>query len=214
VSLRALPIALAGAALLLEGCPKPAPVVRQQRFSATPEATQLVAIVPFYPRPTLTRSSGEGGVSPDEAASLVTRFVTEALAGQGFAVVPAVDVEVAFTGSGVPVPRLDPRASATLAAREFGATGVLLGEVLRYRERGGAAYGTSRPASVSFLVTLYQAPTGERLWRGQFDETQQALGANVLNAPRYPGGGTRWLTAGELARWGAGEIATTLRAAH
>ena len=82
----------------------------------------------------------------------------------------------------------------------------------RYRERTGEAFGTSRPASVSYRVTLYSAPEGTRLWIGQFDETQKPLSANVFNARRYPGGGTRWLTAGELTRWGAGEIARLLHA--
>ena len=101
-----------------------------------------------------------------------------------------------------------------MAASKFGATAVLLGRVERYRERGGEAFGTSRPASVAFEVTLFSAPDGRRLWRARFDETQQSLGSNVLNAPRYPGGGTRWLSAGELARWGADAAARSLLTAQ
>jgi hypothetical protein len=56
---------------------------------------------------------------------------------------------------------------------------------------------------VAFEVTLFAAPSGQKLWSARFDETQRALSENVLNARRYPGGGTRWLTAAELARWGA-----------
>ena len=104
------------------------------------------------------------------------------------------------------------RAAATLAAREFGATGVLLGQVFRYRERRGEALGSSQPASVAYELTLYAAPQGRRLWSSRFDETQQALGANMLNLPRYPGRGTRWLTAAELARWGADAAAQALAA--
>jgi hypothetical protein len=87
---------------------------------------------------------------------------------------------------------------------------VLLGDAWRYVERSGEAAGTLRPASIGFEVTLYSAPGGQKLWSGVFDETQRALGENVLNAGRYPGGGTRWLTAEELLRWGATETATAM----
>ena len=54
------------------------------------------------------------------------------------------------------------------------------------------------------------APGGEQLWRATFDERQQALSENVFNAARYPGRGSRWLSAGELARWGAEEVAQVM----
>ena len=87
---------------------------------------------------------------------------------------------------------------------------VLVGEVWRYRERSGEALGSSRPASVAFEVTLFAAPDGRKIWQGRFDETQQSITANPLRARRYPGGGTRWLTAAELARWGAKQVAESL----
>ena len=37
-----------------------------------------------------------------------------------------------------------------------------------------------------------------------------AISANPLLARKYPGGGTRWLSAAELTRWGADEIVRTL----
>jgi hypothetical protein len=118
----------------------------------------------------------------------------------------------AFVAQGRPVPRLDPREAGAVAAREFGASAVMLGKVYRYRDREGQSYGASRPASVGYEVTLFEAPSGRRLWSSRFDETQQPLGENVFNAQRYPGGGTRWLTAGELARWGAEGTAQALAA--
>jgi hypothetical protein len=97
-----------------------------------------------------------------------------------------------------------------LAARDFGATSVLIGEVWRYRERSGQAMGSAEPASVAFEVTLFAAPDGRRLWQARFEETQQAPTANPLRALRYPGSGTRWLTVAELARWGASQVAQSL----
>ena len=122
------------------------------------------------------------------------------------------DVLAAFVSKGQPLPRLDPRAGAALVASEFAATAVLLGKVYRYREREGQAYGAQRPASVGYEVTLFEAPHGQRLWTSRFDETQQPLTADLFNAQRYPGGGRRWLTAAELARWGAGGAAQALAA--
>ncbi len=167
--------------------------------------------MPFYPRP---RIESSGGVSGWDAAALVSRFVSEALAQSGVGVIPPSDLDLAFQGAGQVTPRLDGAQAAVLAAHKFGATAVLTGEVLRYRERSGEALGTSRPASVGFELKLYAAPGGERLWTALFQETQQTITENVLRARRYPGRGTRWLTAAELARWGAQSAVDSLLAAR
>ena len=70
--------------------------------------------------------------------------------------------------------------------------------------------GSTSPASVAFELVLYGLPDGRRLWSGVFDETQIPLSDGPVRARRYPGGGTRWLSAGELARWGAGQAAEAL----
>ena len=46
-----------------------------------------------------------------------------------------------------------------------------------------------------------------------FDETQVDLSADPARARRYPGGGLRWLSAAELAQWGAKAAAKALVAA-
>jgi len=191
----------------------PAPVVQQRRYAAAREAEGALvklAVMPFYPVPTLGRSTAGSGTSAAAAADLVARFVFEAFVERGISVIPASDLEIAFAGQGIAAPRMDPRGAAELAATKFGATGVLLGEVSRYRDRGGEALGTSQSASVAFQVSLYTAPEGIRVWSARFDETQRALSENIFNAPRYPGGGTRWLTAAELARWGADSTVDSL----
>jgi hypothetical protein len=192
----------------------PRPVVTEQPFHVPTGSLGRIAVVPFYPAPELGRGMPAGSpIGAADAADLVATFVSDALRGQGFAVVAPSDLLGAFVAQGRPIPRLDPREAGALAAREFGASAVLLGKVYRYREREGQALGALRPASVGYEVTLFDAPGGRRLWTSRFDETQQPLTANVFNAQRYPGGGRRWLTAAELARWGAEGAAKAL-AAH
>jgi hypothetical protein len=191
----------------------PRPVVAEQPFHVPTASLGRIAVVPFHAAPELARGMAEGSpVGAAEAADLVGTFVTDALRAQGFAVVPPSDVLGAFVSQGRPIPRLDPREAGALAAREFGASAVLLGKVYRYREREGQALGAQRAASVGYEVTLFEAPGGRRLWTSRFDETQQPLTADVFNAQRYPGGGRRWLTAAELARWGADGTAKALAA--
>jgi hypothetical protein len=150
------------------------------------------------------------GVAPHVATALVGRYLSEALARRGIAVVPAEDVGRVLATQVPSYERRVPREVARLVAVEFGADAVLLGAVTRFRERSGQAAGTMHPAAVGFEVTLYTAPGAQRLWNAVFSETQQALSENVLSTYRYPGGGTRWLTAEELAQWGARETVAAI----
>jgi len=145
------------------------------------------------------------GAQPE--AGVVARHLTEALVDRGVEVVGPEDVARALgsvePAAGVP-------ALAALVRSQFDADALVLGEITRWVEREGAAAGSQRPASVGLRVELYGTPQGERLWEGEFDHTQQAMTENVLLTPRYPGGGTRWLTAEELAQFAASELAAAL----
>jgi hypothetical protein len=193
---------------------RPGPVITASRIARSDEFTKKIAIMPFYPEAPSARSigGGPGGVSW-ESAALVASYLSDALVAQGVTVIAPSDLEVAFTGQGLPVPRLDPKTAAERAANDFGATAVILGRVTRWREREGSAAGTTRPASVAFEVSLHQAPTGRRLWTGRFDETQKSITEAILRARQYPGGGTRWLTTEEFARWGAKEVVRSMMSA-
>lgn len=193
---------------------RPGPVVTASRIARSDEFMQKVAVVPFYPESPSPRSvgGGTGGVAWDSAA-LVAGYFSDALGAQGVTVIAPSDLEAAFTGQGLPVPRVDPKTAAERAAADFGATAVVLGRVTRWREREGSAAGATRPASVAFEVSLHHAPTGRRLWTGRFDETQKSITEAVLRARQYPGGGIRWLTTEEFARWGAKEVARSMTSA-
>ena len=160
--------------------------------------------------PILRIAVGPIAIRPEGAAAaapLVARQLAEALVARGVEVVLPADVGRA-SGALDPASGL-PELAARLN-RELGVDALLVGEITRWVEREGGAAGSQRPASVGLEVELYGAPDAQRLWRGEFDRTQQSLLENVLLTPRYPGGGTRWLTAGEFAQFGARELAAAL----
>jgi len=182
------------------------PALRERRESIT-----RIAVAPLRAAGGLAQKRESAtSVAPDVATALVGRYLSEALQRRGIPVVPADDVARVLATQVPANQRLVPRAVARVVAAEFGADAVLMGDVTRYRERSGQAAGTLHPAAVGFEVTLYSAPGAQRLWNGVFSETQQALSENVLSTYRYPGGGTRWLTAEELAQWGAKETVAAI----
>jgi hypothetical protein len=201
---RFVSLALLAAALPLAGC---ANIVNTKAFPGLEQAgtsASAVAVVPFDAR-------GRGGAPATEgaefsAAPVVARQVAEAIAARGVKVIPPEDVARAMQKAGVPADA-KPEQIAALAQEKFGANIMLMGQVIRFRDRRGENLGASAPASVGFNVTLYQAPTATRLWSATFDETQKPISANLFNLGRYPGGGSRWLTAEELSKWGADGVA-------
>ncbi len=207
----ALAVLAAGAALAASGC-STRPIVQVHQSAPLPAALMHVAVAPFYPSPHLSRGRGAKEDSAWGTAAVVSRFVAEALSERDISVVAPSELETAFIGEGAIVPRGDGLAAAAVAHRNFRATSVMLGEVFRFRERSGSAVGSTSPASVAYRVTLYSAPEGRRLWVATFDETQPSVTADFFRARKYPGRGSRWLTAAELARFGAREIAASLPA--
>jgi len=189
------------------------PIVEDEVHEVDPKTLARIAVVPFLPAPDF-RGGGDPGVSSGgegaEAAALATRIASDAFASAGFEVIPASDVAQVFAAAGKPVPYGDDAAFTDAVAREFGASAALFGTVYRYRERRGGDLGAMRPASVGLELTLRGAPGARVLWTARFDHTQAALSENALVAPRYPGAGSRWLTAEELARWGLDAAAKRL----
>jgi hypothetical protein len=162
---------------------------------------RLVAVAPLRLSQRLQTRTGPS-VDPALMAELLAHQMAETLEQRGVRVVPPEDVR-----SAVPAGDLsEPPQLARQVSAAFGADAVLTGELLRVQQRSGEAAGSRDPAGVGFEVILYGAPDGRELWRAQFDQTQKAWGENVFQTLRYPGGGMRWLTAEELARWGAREV--------
>lgn len=199
---RAFAIAFAFGIALLACAPEIAP---DEVHDVDPKTLARIAVVPFQPA-TDFRGGGDPGVASGgegaEAAARVSRIASDAFGAAGFEVIPASDVVQLFEAAGKPVPYGDPPAFAQAVAREFGATSALFGTVYRYQARRGGDLGATRPASVGIELVLRVTPAGRQLWSARFDHTQYALSENALVASRYPGGGSRWLTAEELTRWG------------
>jgi hypothetical protein len=205
-------IITAAAMLALAGCSvvRPAPVVQGQTLKIPPGGLKRIAVLPFSHRDTMRPSLDASATSPEIAAELVARFLTESMAKRGIEVIPASDLATALNAQGLKPIDINPRTAAELAARKFGATAIVIGQVSRYRERQGEKFSSTGGASVAFNATIYTADPVQRVWSRQFDETQRALSEHIVNARRYPGGGMRWLTAAELAQWGAESMVNEL----
>lgn len=196
---RLLSAASAACVALVLGCASQNIVQTKDAGSGDVLAARKIAVVPF-------RSVPRAGADPlrGDVAPLVAGYIAEGFAARGLETVPASDVEQALQGAA-----LSNQEMMQIARDRFGADAVVTGTVYRFRERGGQALGTTQPASVGFQVSVYAA--NGKLFRSKiFDHTQVALGENALTAGQYPGRGTRWLTAEELARWGATQLVNSL----
>lgn len=85
-------------------------------------------------------------------------------------------------------------------AQKTGTDAILYGKIYRFIERKGRGFAVDEPASVAFILVLYDGKTGHVIWHNFFDETQKPLSENLLNLSLY--GKIKWLTAKELAERG------------
>ena len=198
-------LALLAAALC--ACTSPAALVSEQTYAPPGSALERVAVIPFYTHQSYEGSLRLGGVPSEVASEEVARFVSGALAERGVRVIDPEEV----AGAIADVPRLtmavDALVFAEVAGRKLGATGVLLGEVLRYRNALGATPAMRRPASVAYRLLLFEAPDGFKVWSARFDESQRVdVDADVAALPEF------WLSAADIAKRGAVTVARSLDA--
>lgn len=197
-----------GIALWLAACAT-SPVRTERAPEANLGSVRRVAVAPFEAQPIPQAQASDGAVEED-AASVVTSRVLEALGeSDRFEVVPPEEVERWLaahgpTGAGIRSPE-----GVREIARGFGVDAVLVGRVHRYTSRVGGERGSSRPASVGFDLELRSAD-GARLWTGSYDEAQRSLNENLFAIGRARERGFRWVTAEELARYGARELVSRL----
>lgn len=189
--------ALAAMMLTLVACasapPSPGPLVPVVVFSCSD-----VAVLPFS-------WNAPDDIVFEEHEQAQGREVTPFSAATGEAL--ARQVAVTFGAAGVtatPV-AMDPASSyqhEVEVLREEGYACVLLGRVERYEERIGSDWSVNRPASVAFRLLLMETSTGRVVWKGSFDETQQALSENLLTLKTFLRRKARWVTVEDLAQSG------------
>jgi hypothetical protein len=201
---------LAALLLVLVACLSTRPVLEERTYAPPSAALTRVAVIPFYAHRTYEGSRLLGSVPAEVASERVTRLVADAISERGIAVVPAGEVAAALEDVQRSTAAIDAAVLAELAGRELGATGVLLGEILRFRDPRGASSSARRPASVVYQVTLYGAPEGFKLWAARFDETQPVPAAALESGPHDDKIQQPWLSAREIARRGAAAVATSL----
>ncbi len=90
-----------------------------------------------------------------------------------------------------------------------GVDAVLMGYIYHFKERVGTSYSVESPASVSFSLFLVRVKDGQIVWRGIFEETQQALSENILRIGAFIKRKARWITAREMAADGLENLIPT-----
>ncbi|MFU2207442.1 hypothetical protein [Solidesulfovibrio sp. C21] len=83
-----------------------------------------------------------------------------------------------------------------------GADFVLVPLVIDWNAREGSEIGATKPASVNLSLTLVNVRTGGIVKTFHFNETQQTLASNILEAKKFVSRNGRWLSAMELAQEG------------
>ena len=156
-----------------------------------------LAFVPFASSRALERDLE--GDARAVAIDLVSARVLEQLIEQGgFDVVPPEEVRRV----------LDEQRDSALGPRlrrAFNVDAYLTGTVDRFRERDGSPEGANRPAAVRFALELRSADGG-LLWRGEYDEEQNSLTQEPRSLLRAWERRFRWVTAANLAQYGAEEL--------
>jgi len=179
-----------------------------------PTTMQLLAVLPIETAPSASDPGAPPpSLPPSEAGPVVTAQIYRVLAEQTeFRIVP--DLTVADV---VETPQV--RGAGSLLARavalgkEVGADGVIFGRVFRFQKRVGTEFGATQPASVSFEINLVSVSTGEVVWQGSFNQTQQPLTSNLLNWWMFWQAGPRWISASELAGLGVDRLFADMTAA-
>jgi hypothetical protein len=187
-----------GFALLLAGallaCAPPIWTEVNERQEAP--VVRTIAMLPFDNKP------APGGSIPSDASQVVAARVLEALTEETELVVIPPDKVMLVPGSG--------GATGREALRKtFGADAVLTGTVRRYIERSGGPSGSTRPSAVWFTLEL-RAIDGALIWSGTYNETQAALSDDLGSFRRAWQRGFKWVTAADLANYGARELARAL----
>jgi hypothetical protein len=183
------------------------PVRTETMPAAEGRSLQRIAVAP--PRVDLAgpSASSVNGPVEDDAGEVVVARLLEALETSGrYEIVSPAEVRTTLRGAGISPTTATPEAVGRVTREAFGADSVLFLRVRRFVKRQGGKRGAVQPASVWFQLDL-RTPDGALLWKGEYDEAQRGLTDDLLSFRRAMARGFRWVSAEELAAYGAGELA-------
>jgi hypothetical protein len=166
---------------------------------ATPEQPPVVRKVAMLP---LIGDPAPGGTVDDDAVAVVNTRVLQALTEE-------TNLEIIPPDKTSLVPGAADRKGGDALRKTFGADAVLTGVVRRFVERSGGPTGSSRPSAVWFTLEL-RTTDGALLWSGTYNETQAALSDDLGSFRRAWQRGFQWVTAADLAGYGARQLARAL----
>ena len=171
-----------------------------------PPTMRMLAVLPIEPSFPPSGDSASSPLPQTEAGMVVTAQIYRVLADQTeFRFVPDLAVSDALETPAVRhAGSLLERALAL--GREVGADGVIFGRVFRYQKRVGTAFGATQPASVWFELGLVAVSSGDVVWRGSFNQTQEPLTSNLLKWWMFWRAGPRWITTSELTGLGVDRL--------
>jgi len=171
-----------------------------------------IAVLPFQMEPILpdvkipqVRQVAEG------SEDVLTQFFIEKLQATGrYQIILQGQVEAALKAAQAGESGTMSLSLAQKIGKDVRADVVIVGLVQKFTERVGGRWGSERPASVGFVVTMISVGDGQTLWSSEYYETQKTLSEDVNTLPLFIKRGGQWLTARELAEYGVEEMIKTL----
>ncbi|MHC1789131.1 hypothetical protein [Solidesulfovibrio sp.] len=212
-SLAYLCLAVVGVSLLT-GCVRhkagsaKAPVTTDAATSAVAFLDKKFAVMPFtIPATDADLLAGylpAGRVVPEVAPVHLDAALEQDLAGSKQTIVPAKMAAACAKSAphGDESGRLGTLRYYQNVGKCAGVDYVVAPLVIDWRERVGSEIGSTNPAHVDFVLYLIDVRTGGLVKQFHFDETQQSLTTNILEARKFMARSGRWLSAMELAQEG------------
>jgi hypothetical protein len=149
----------------------------------------------------------EGYQAPQDVLSTMDSLLAEQLASKG-----KPDRDAALTSkceeivlSGLQGSRVSALEYWVRAGRCVQADYLIVPHLLYWEERAGGKWSAESPARVIFDLFLIDLSKGTVARRFHFDERQQSLVENVLDARKFFARGGEWITTEQLARGGLEE---------
>ncbi len=181
------------------GCASPSSSPSVQIASRSEPAPYRIAIAHLRFAPEGQRQGAEDQALDSSASLRVAHELEAALVERGVEVVRAHNTQGLLSEDADPS---DFHRDATRLARAYlgslDVDALLVIELTRWSDRD-IQRRPPRPAVVGFRATLHGGAEGLLLWSGEFSERQVTFFDDPWHAIQYPGLGTRWLGASELA---------------